>query len=175
MSEPKIFISLTLTATLGGEQVGSSSLTAPINSTAHFTFSSPIAVPGGQSLTFALSGVISGAQSGKCDLQDQVKIAGIASGGGLGGANGPGNLPFSLGLLGFVMVPMTRRRRRRASMLAAVMLVVAIGVAGCSGSSGGEAAPSASDQKVVAMSVTEGGNSVSVGGLPINLGEIRKQ
>ena len=175
VSEPKIFVSLTLTATLGGEQVGSSSLTAPIGSTAHFTFSSPIAVPGGQSLTFALSGVISGAQSGKRDLQDQVKIAGIAAGGGLGGANGPGNLPFSLGLLGFVMVPMTRRRRRRASMLAAVMLVVAIGVAGCSGSSGGEAAPSASDQKVVAMSVTEGGNSVSVGGLPINLGEIRKQ
>lgn len=82
---------------------------------------------------------------------------------------------LALCLLGFAIVPMRRRQRLRASILAIVMLMLVVSLLGCSGSSGGAPAPNASTQEVVSMDATENGQPVAVGGLPADLGKIRKE
>ena len=183
VSKPAVFSSLTLTASLKGEQIGTSTVDSPgITSTTVFTFAPPLTLPTGQgeSLTFALSGVISGHQAGQLDLPNQMKLASVISVGNsqVGGFGGTGNLVFALSLLGIAMFPLSTGTRRRTSILVAVMLTLATGLVGCGGgSSGGGTPPAApsSRQKVVALSVTENGNHVGVSGLPIDLGKITKQ
>jgi Beta-propeller repeat len=183
LSKPKLFSSLTLTASLDGEQIGTSTIDAPeITSTTVFTFSPPLTIPpgGGESITFALTGVIAGKQAAGLSLSNQVKLAGIIGvgnhdGGGLGAT---GNLMFGLSLLGLAMFPVGIRTRRRTSILAAAMLVLAVGLAGCSGGSSGSSGPPPSEsstQKLIALDVTENGNPVTVSGLPIDLGKITKK
>ena len=182
VSKPELFSSLTLTASLGGEQIGSSTIDAPeITANTVFTFAPPLTIPagGGESLTFALTGVIAGKQAVGLSLPDQVKLAGIVgTGNGNAGLGATGNLMLGLSLLGFAMFPLSIRTRRRTSILAAAMLMLAVGLVGCSGgSSGGNAPPpsQSSTQKLIALEVTENGVPVPVSGLPINLGKITKK
>jgi hypothetical protein len=182
VSKPAVFSSLTLTASLKRVQIGTSTVdSSAITSTTVFAFAPPLTLPAGQgeSLTFALSGVISGHQAGRLDLTDQIRLAGVISVGNKhgGGFGGTGNLVFALSLLGIAMFPLSTGTRRRTSILAAVMLMLATALVGCSGSSGGgtPSAAQSSRQKVVTLSVTENGNQVGVSGLPIDLGKITKQ
>jgi hypothetical protein len=184
VSKTAVFSSLTLTASLNGAQIGTSTVDSPvIASTTVFTFAPPLTLPTGQgeSLTFALSGIISGHQAGRLDLPNQIRLAGVISAGnshGGGGFGGNGTLMFALSLLGIGMLPLSTGTRRRTSILVAVMLTLATGLVGCGGGTSGGGAPSAaqsSRQKVVAVSATETGNQVGVSGLPINLGKIIKQ
>ncbi len=177
VSRPKIFSSLTLVATINGDQVGSATLTSPIESPAAFTFSPPITLPAGQSLRFALSGVISGGASGSLDLGNEIRLAAITTSHRThdDGDSGSGGLMLALYLLGFAILPMNRRRRLRASILAIVMPMLAMSLLGCSGSSGGAPAPNASAQQVASIEVTESSQSVSVSGLPADLGKIRRE
>ncbi len=84
---------------------------------------------------------------------------------------------LSLGLLGLVMLPMSGKQRRRAAILSGAILLMATALAGCGGGggSGGTFGGNASMQQVVAVDVSEGGNQVGVGGLPIDLGKVDKQ
>jgi hypothetical protein len=179
VSRPNIFSSLTLVASINGDQVGTATLTSPIGATAVFTFSSPIALPAGDTLTFALSGVISGGASASLDLKGEIRLAGITTaassrGEGGGGSDG-GLLMIALAILGCAILPMRRRQRLRASILALAMLMLAVTLVACSGSSGGAPSPNASAQEVDSMNVTEGSQSVTVSGLPADLGKIRKE
>jgi hypothetical protein len=180
VSKPELFNSLTLTASLDGEQIGSSTIDAPeITANTVFTFSPPLTIPagGGESLTFALTGVIAGKHAAAgLSLPDQMKLAGVIGSSNALGATG--NLMLGLSLLGFAMFPLSIRTRRRTSILAAAMLMLAVGLVGCSGgSSGGNAPPpsQSSTQKLIALNVTENGIPVPTSGLPINLGKITKK
>jgi hypothetical protein len=179
VGDPRIFSSLTLTASIDGVQVGSATVTSPdIESSTLFTFTPPVAVPTGPgtSLTFALYGVISGNKSGRIDLSSQVKLAGIIGGGRADGFGGAGRLMLALTLLGFVMAPLTgTRQRRRSAVIAVTILMLATSLLGCGGSSGAGSTTTASGQHVFAMAVTEGGSQVSVAGLPLDLGKISKK
>ena len=179
VSKPGIFSSLTLTASLGGTAIGTSTVNAPeITSTTVFTFAPPLTLPAGQgeSLTFALTGVISG-QTSSLDLPNQIKLAGVIGVGNSGGFGGTGNLMLALSLLGLVITPLTTKTRRRTSILVVATLFLATGLVGCNGSSngGGEPVFPSSRQEIIALSVTENGNPVGVSGLPINLGRITKK
>src|SRR5580704_13490805 len=156
VSRPAVFSSLTLTASVNGTQIGTSTVDSPaITSTTVFTFAPPLTLPAGsgESLTFALSGVISRHQTGRLDLPNQVRLAGVMSVGNkhAGGFGATGSLMFALSLLGLAMFPLNTGMRRRTSILAAVMLILATGLVGCSGSSGGGTPSTAqsSRQKVV--------------------------
>jgi len=175
VSRPSIFSSITLTATINGDTVDTATLSSPIESPAVFTFSSPITLPAGQSVMFALSGVISGGTSATLDLSNEARLAGITTSPGTTERGASGGLMLALCLLGLAIRPMRRRQRLRASILTAVMLMLAVSVLGCSGSSGGAPAPNTSIQQVVSMGVSEGGEPVTVGGLPANLGKIQKE
>jgi hypothetical protein len=178
VSKPQIFNSLTLVATIGGAQAGSVTLTSPIGSTAVFTFSTPIILPAGSPLTFALSGVIAGAMS-SLDLNSGVRLAGVISFGGSRGAGGSGGpLILALSLIGCAILPMTRRQRLRASIVTLAILPLAAGLVACNSSGGSPSVappPTVSEQQVVAIQTTESGQPVAVIGLPANLGTIRKE
>jgi len=176
VSHPSIFSSLTLTASLNSVPAGSVTVTAPdITATTVFTFSPPITIPSdsGATLTFSLAGVISGGKSADLETMSKVKLAGIAGSQKPGGGDA---LMLSLGLLGFAILPLSGKQRRRAAILSGAILLMATALAGCGGGggSGGAVAANASTQQVVAVDVSEGGNQVAVGGLPIDLGKVNK-
>jgi hypothetical protein len=182
VSKPTLFSSLTLTASLDGEQIGSSTIDAPeITTNTVFTFVPPLTIPagGGESLTFALTGVIAGKQAASLSLPNQMKLAGIIGVSNRNvGLGATGNLLFGLSLLGFAMFPLSIRTRRRTSILAAAMLMLAVGLVGCSGGSSGNSGPppsQSSTQKLIALDVTEKGLPIPIAGLPINLGKITKR
>lgn len=179
VSKPGLFNSLTLTASLDGEQIGSSTIEAPeITTSTVFTFAPPLMIPAGgsESLVFTLSGVVAGKQTASLVFPDEISLAGII-GVGNGGLSATGNLMLGLSLLGFAMFPLSIRTRWRTSILAAAMLILAVGLVGCSGGSSGSAPPfsESSSQKLIALNVTEDGNAVPVSGLPIDLGKITKK
>jgi len=179
VSKPKIFSSITVTASIGGSEVGSATVSAPdIDPTTVFTFGTPVDVAAGQSVTFDITGVISGGGSGLLDIHRQVRLAGIIPAGDHGGFGGTGRLMLALSLIGLVIAPLTStKRRRNTAILAAVMLVLAIGIVGCGGSSSSSSSSNggSSSQDVVAMSVTELGNEIDVAGIPIPLGKVTKK
>ncbi len=173
----KIFSSMTLTAMINGDQVASSTVSAPnINSSTLFNFAPPVEILAGNGeLTFALSALIAGGKAVGLDLPASIELAGV-SGGGRPSGGGTSDLLFALSLFGFVMAPLTStRQRRRVSIPAAAMLVLATVAVGCGSSSGGGPAPASSDQQIVALNVTENGNQVPALGLPIDLGKIRER
>jgi hypothetical protein len=179
VSNPKVFSSLTVTATVDGEQVGSATVSAPdIGPTTVFVFNPPIAAPASPStLTFAFDGVISGGTATQLDSLRRVRLAGMVNGGRNGGLGGTGRLMLALSLIGLVFAPLTStRQRRRGSIIAIAVLILATGLVGCGGSSsGGGTTGASSSQQVVALAITEGGSQVGVAGLPIDLGKIRKK
>jgi hypothetical protein len=178
ISKPKLFSSVTLTALFDGDPIGSSTVNAPdIDKSTVFTFSPPLELEGEEQLTFELSGVIAGkAATGALALPAKVKLAAVIGGSKPNGFGGTINLMFALSLFGFVMAPLSStRQRRRVSMLAAAMIVLATVMAGCGGSSGGAPSSSASQQELTGLDVTQNSSPVTVSGLPIDLGKIRKQ
>jgi hypothetical protein len=168
-----------VTASVGGTEVGTATVSAPdIDPTTIFTFETPIDVAGGQSVTFDVTGVISGGGSGLLQIHRQVRLAGIIPAGGHHDFGGTGRLMLALSLMGLVIAPLTStRRRRNTAILAAVMLVLATGIVGCGGSSSSSTRSNggSSSQEVVAMSVTELGNELDVAGIPISLGQVTKK
>jgi len=174
ISKPRIFSSLKLTVTIQRATVGTSSATgSALASTTNFTFSPPVTVAAEQSPTFVLTGVIAGGHSASLEPGRGVAMAGIVEG---SAHVASATLMLALGLIGLCLMPMGIQNRRRASILAALALLLAVDAAGCGGSSSsGAPATQASRQEVTAMNVGEGGASVTVLGLPIDLGSIRKE
>jgi hypothetical protein len=175
VSDPKVFSSLTLTATIGGAQTVSGPVT-PASSTI-FTFSPPLSLPTGQSAKFALSTVISMHPAMNDQQRVQYAYAAIipTTSGKDENWGGLGPLLFGLGLVGASLLGIGEHRRLRIVAFTSLALVIALGAAGCGGGGGGGAPvvrPS-STQTVHAASVTLGGVPQTVGGLPATLGEIK--
>ena len=172
VSRPGIFTSLTLTASLGVNQVGSTTVTVPdITSTTVFTFSPPLTIPsgGGISLSFELSGTIAPHQLGSLD---NVRLAGIASFNSKSRFSSETSLTLALAMFGFAILPLGIRTRRRATFMVASLIVLSAALAGCGGSSGAPATSESSTQKITLLAVTENEVPVGVSGLPIDLGTI---
>jgi hypothetical protein len=177
VSNPTIFGSLTLIASLQGEQIGSATVNAPdIGKTTVFTFAPALTISPGAPLTFALSGTF-----GENSAVRQPAVAGLVElGGGAGGSAGGRDLMLALSLVGLVLAPMTTRKRLRGAALAGVLLALSVGMAACNGSSGGassggEAPVKESTQKIVALDATQNGEPAQVSDLPINLGTIEEK
>ena len=174
VSDPNLFSSMTLTATIGGNQTVSGPVT-PTSATS-FTFSPALSLPAGQSASFALSTVISMNPAKNDRPRIQFAYAGIISvPGGKGGGSG-GFIPLLVGfaLLGIGLLGASERKRLTVAAFAALIVVVALGAAGCGGSSGGGTTTSfSSTQTVQGAMVTLGGTTQTVGGLPATLGKIK--
>jgi len=178
ISNPNVFSSLVLTASLNGAPAGSSTVNAPnIVDTTVFTFSPAISIPSGgsQVVTFTLSGVLSGGASARLDFdRGRIKLAGVVAGGSRGFGEHAG-LIFALGMLGLVIAPMRKRQRGRVAIAAFAIVAMAAAFAGCGGSSGGPPpVTTTSAQQIVALDVTEDGNPVPVVGLPADLGTVTR-
>jgi hypothetical protein len=175
VTDPKVFSSLTLTATVGGTQSISGPVT-PASSTI-FTFSPPLSLPAGQSAHFALSIVISMNPAMNNQRGVQYAYASIipTAGGKDENWGGLGPLLFGLGLIGVSLLGTSQQRRLRIAAFTSLALVIALGAAGCGGGGGGgaPAVKPSSIQTVQAVTVTLGGVAQSVGGLPAPLGKIK--
>ena len=173
-----MFSSLALTASINGTPAASSTVNAPdILNTTVFTFDPPISIAGGSdSITFALSGVISGGQTARLDFDHgRIRLAGIVATRSPGAAN-YASLFLGLTIFGFVIAPLRVRQRRRIAIATLAILAMAAALAGCGGSSGGPGPVAAmSTQEIVAISVVQDANEVPVGGLPADLGTVTKQ
>jgi hypothetical protein len=176
VSRPSLFSSLTLTVSLGGEQVATSTVDAPeITSSTIFTFSPPVTIPagGGKSLSFSLTGVIAGHSTGSIGGSKRFRLAGVI------GINqerfGDTSLALALSIFGFAILPLGVTTRRRTAVIAAIVVVLATGIVGCGNSSGGAPGQISSTQEITALDVTENGNAVGVAGLPIDLGRITRK
>jgi hypothetical protein len=106
VSNPGIFSSLTLTASVGSVQLGSSIVNSPdIATTTTFPFVPPLIVEsGGGSITFSLTGV-AGTKSTLIEIREPVRLAGVFAS-PAGTSNRTGSLLLSLGLVGFVILPL---------------------------------------------------------------------
>jgi hypothetical protein len=72
-------------------------------------------------------------------------------------------------------LPMGAPSRGRKIALFAIVILLGTGAFGCGGSSGGGGSFGASStQTLISVSATEGGNQVSINGLPVVLGKIHK-
>jgi hypothetical protein len=177
VSNPAIFGSLTLIASLQGEQIGTATVNAPdIGKTTVFTFAPELSISPGAPLTFALSGTF-----GENNSVRQPAVAGLLDlGGGAGGSTGGRDLMLALSIIGLVLAPMATRTRLRGAALAGMLLALTVGMAGCDGSSGSassgsQAAVKESTQKIVALDATQNGEPARVSDLPINLGTIEEK
>ena len=156
VSRPSIFSSMTLS---GGGQ--SASVSPPVASST-FTFTTPVSIAAGASVTFDLSGVIAGHTA---MAESRVRYAGITP------------IPFSrlrpletsLLLIGFALLAIPAGGRRRAVIGATLLVALAVSQVGCGGSSsgGGSPAPAASSSQQVTMV------GIPAAGLPANLGTIK--
>jgi hypothetical protein len=176
VSDPKVFSSLTLTATNGGALIVSGPVT-PASSTI-FIFSPPLSLSTGQSAKVALSTVISMHPAMNNQRRVQYAYAAIipTTGGKDGNWGGLGPLLFGLGLVGASLLGVGEPRRLRIVAFTSLALVIALGAAGCGGGGAGGGAPvvrPSSTQTVQAASVTASGLTQTVGGLPATLGEIK--
>jgi len=174
VSDPFVFSSFTLTATIGTK----SSTSSPEATLKHsvFTFSPALSLPAGQSATFSLSTVIA-ITPGMIDRPGvrfaYASIIPSAGNGTNGRSGGLGHLLLGLGLLGICLAGTSERRRLKIAIFAAMLTVVAIGAAGCGGSSGPHGnGLFSSTQTVESASVTVGSVAQSVGGVPVTLGTI---
>ena len=174
VSDPFVFSSFTLTATIGTK----SSTSSPAATLKHtvFTFSPALSLPAGQSATFSLSTVIA-ITPGMIDRPGvrfaYASILPSAGNGTDGRSGGLGHLLLGLGLLGICLAGTSERRRLKIAIFAAMLTVVAIGAAGCGGSSGPHGnGLFSSTQTVQSASVTVGSVAQTVSGVPVTLGTI---
>ncbi|MGO9452323.1 MAG: hypothetical protein ACLQDV_14970 [Candidatus Binataceae bacterium] len=123
ISDPSMLSSLTVTASPGGESATVTSIAASTT----LTFSAPIAIDAGESVSFSLTGVTAGASAMNAAPLAYASILG-------GGGSGP-PAPLSTGMLmlGVLLIPLGIRQRRRATLIAFALLIVT--AAGCGGSS----------------------------------------
>lgn len=162
VSHPTLFSAMTLS---GGGQ--SKTVTPPSASTT-FTFTTPITVPVGGSVTFSLSAVIS---MQPVMLDGEFKYAGLTLTTSVPITRGGWPLSGGLMILGIALLGLPNGTRRRAIIIAVLALGMAAAAAGCGGSSNSVSLV-ASSQQVTAVAVTVGGAPVTVGGVPAALGII---
>ena len=173
VSDPKVFSSMTLTATLGAQTV--SGPVTPARSTA-FTFSPGLSLASGQSVSFALNTVIAMHHAMSDARPIQFAYAGIipSTGKRKADTSGLGTLLIGFALLGMALRGGSERRRMRIAGFAALMILLTLGAPGCGGSGGGALPPTpSSTQMVTAATVTIDGTAQVVGGLPATLGTIK--
>ncbi len=164
ISHPTLFSAMTLSA--GGQ---TQTLTAP-GATATFTFASPIGVPAGGVATLELSAVIA-MHPTMLDLRG-FKFAGLIPEPSMPSTGTGRAFAASCLLLAFAPLVLPYGVRRRVIIVAAFALGLAAIWSGCGGSSGGGAPLVTSTQQVTGVTVTVGGASPTVEGLPQSLGKI---
>lgn len=161
VSHPSIFSSMTLS---GG---GQSATTNPPTSSTTFSFGTPIAIPGGGSVTLSLSAAIA---TGTASLDSPIKYASLP----LSDSSplGTDKWPWAGGLmlLGVAPLGLPGGRRRRAIMMTVLALGLAVAWGGCGNSN--DASSASSSQQVTAVAISANGSPVAVGGLPARLGSI---
>lgn len=156
VSRAKMFSSMTLSG--GGQSVTNT----PPTDRSTFIFQTPIIIPGGASVTFSLSATIA-ANIGM--LGGPTRYASLNS-----SPIGPNQSPVgALILLGIVPLGLPGGRRRRM-ILTVLALGLAVAWAGCGNSDNSNS--TASSQQVSAVTISAGGNAVTVEGLPAKLGSI---
>jgi len=162
VSHPGVFSTMTLSG--AGQSV---TVTSP-SATTKFTFTTPISIPAGGSVTFSVNAVIA---MHPVMLGSEIKYAGLAPTKSL--PITPSTWPLTGGLLmlGVALLGLPDSTRRRAIIIAVLGLGLAAASAGCGGSSSGPILVS-STQQVTAVTISAEGAAATVKGLPANLGTI---
>ena len=131
VGDPSTLSALTATVSLGGENATTSVIAA---STA-LTFSPPITIGAGASVTFSLTAGTS--SYGAVNIQP-LAYAGILT---RGGASPIGQLGGEMLFIGLLLMPLGISQRRRVALIAFAVLTLLAAAAGC-GKGSGSAAPS---------------------------------
>ncbi|HLH77805.1 MAG TPA: NHL repeat-containing protein [Candidatus Binataceae bacterium] len=173
VSDPKLFGSLTLTASVGGQQTAVTVSGSAIAATTLFEFSPALIVPAGGSVTFSLSTVISLNPAMNDQMGVRYAYASIVPMSSDGQSRGMVPLLLGLGLIGMVMMLSEKRKRRHTALAVAVALALMAAIAGCSSSS--SSSKPSSTQVVQGAAVSQGGTPQKVAGLPLLLGTIQQQ
>lgn len=163
VSDPALFSSMTLSG------AGQSVTVTPPSATTTFTFSSPIALAAGSSVTFSLSAVIA---MNSVMLSGEIKYAGLTPIGSLPITAGTWPIAGGLLILGFALFGVSDGTRRRAIVIVVLALGLAAASVGCDGGSSNNLHFASSSQQVTAVNDTAGGVAVTVAGLPAQLGTI---
>jgi hypothetical protein len=162
VSHPGLFSSMTVSG--GGQSV---TVTPPTANTT-FTFTTPVMVPAGGSVSFSLSAVIA---TNPVMLGQAVKYAGLTATATVPGSGSTWPLSGALLMLGITLLGLPDRTRRRALVLAVLALGLAAASTGCGGSNNGPRFAT-SAQEVIAVNVVAGGLSETVAGVPASLGTV---
>ncbi|MGO9056309.1 MAG: hypothetical protein ACLQU2_02825 [Candidatus Binataceae bacterium] len=159
-----LFDSLTLS---GSAPRGSSDFSVPLTSGSNTATFSSIELSNGQSATFVLNGMAtSNPPAGSNFAMRRLRHFEQAS--MLPAAPAMGLSLVYLGFAALGLLAMSGRLRRRHLAIFAVWLLMAAGVMSC-----GQGGSASSDQQITAVSATSSsGNTVSVSGVPVDLGAI---
>jgi hypothetical protein len=161
-NHPGLFSSMTLSG--GGQSV---TVTPPTANTT-FTFTKPVMVPAGGSVSFSLDAVVA---ANPVMLGKEIKYAGLTVTATVPGGGSTWPLSGALLMLGITLVGLPGRTRRRALILAVVALGLAAASTGCGGGNNGPRFET-SAQEVTAVNVTAGGMPETVAGVPASLGTV---
>jgi hypothetical protein len=168
-SDPGLFSSASLSATVGGTTQQSQAATPPSASTT-FTFSPALVLPPGGTASFSLSATVASKTAAR---ERRLMIA--YAGDGARGPRGGGDLRglISLCLIGLGLCVVDRRRLRRTALIAVMMLALGTGLSACGGGSGGASTTPSSSQNVTQITGPSG--AIDYSGLPASLGKVTKQ
>jgi hypothetical protein len=153
-----------MTLSGGGQSV---TVTPPTANTT-FTFTTPVTVPAGASVSFSLGAVIA---TNPVMLGKEIKFAGLTVTATVPGSGITWPLSGALLMLGITLLGLPDRTRRRALILAVMALGLAAASTGCGGSNNGPLFET-SAQEVTAVNVTAGGMPETVAGVPASLGTV---
>ena len=162
-SRPGLFSSMAMNG--GGQSV---TVMAPGANTT-FTFTKPVMVPGGGSVSFSLNATIA---ANPVMLGRDIKFAGltvIPTGAEGGSSRWP--LGGALLMLGMALLSLPHATRRRALIIAVLALGLAAAATGCGGGNNGPRFET-SAQQVTGASVTAGEIPETVEGVPASLGTV---
>jgi hypothetical protein len=162
VSHPGLFSTMTLSG--AGQSV---TVTSP-SATTKFTFTTPISIPAGGSVTFSVNAVIA---MHPVMLGSEIKYAGLTPTKSLPITTSTWPLTGGLLMLGVALLGLPNSTRRRVIIFAVLGLGLAAASAGCGGGSNGPI-PVSSTQQVTAVAISAEGASATVKGLPANLGTI---
>ena len=162
VSDPGLFSTMTLSG--AGQSV---TVTSPSAST-RFTFTTPISIPAGGSVTFSASAVIA---MHPVMLGGEIKYAGLTPTNSLPITTSTWSLIGGLLMLGVALLGLPGGKRRRVIIIAVLGLGLAAASAGCGGGSSGPI-PVSSTQQVTAVAISAGGAPATVKGLPASLGTV---
>jgi len=164
VSRPGLFSQLVLTG--GGQTVTIS----PVASSVTFAFNPPIAVASGNSATFTLSATLAGSTA-----SSPMNHAGFGvTPHWIGRQIAAGTMPMAaLLLMGLALAMRSAADCRRRALPILIAIGLCATAIGCGGNDSSPPPPS-STQSVTAAKVSNAGGTVTVGGLPGNLGTITK-